>query len=100
MSDGTQFEVMQFVEPTFGPGESFPGTIESRLEEFVEEDEAIVVARAAWQAHRLSASSDVAWWIVRIPGNTLALWIADSRSAVERVLDLTSNELVEVEPGA
>jgi len=38
----------------------------------------------------------VAWWIVRAPGESLARWIADAASPVERVLDLRTNELVEV----
>ena len=48
--------------------------------------------------HRESGSHDVAWWVVRVPGETLARWIADGRSPVERVLDLRSNQLVEVVP--
>jgi hypothetical protein len=89
---------MQFVEPAFGPGEKFPGTLETRLGFFTSADEAIEVARAAWEAHRASGSHDVAWWIVRVPGETMAHWIADSRSPSERVLDLRSNQLVDVEP--
>ncbi len=98
MADDAQYEAMQFVEPAFGPGEKFPGTIESRLGVFSSEDDAIEVARHAWRDHRASDSHDVAWWIVRKPGETLARWIADSRSPTERVLDLTTRQLVEVEP--
>jgi hypothetical protein len=98
VSGAEQYEAMQFVEPAFGPGEKFPGTIETRLGFFTDQDDAIEVARAAWLAHRASDSHDVAWWIVRIPGESLARWIADSRSPVERVLDLRSHSLVEVEP--
>jgi hypothetical protein len=68
VTEGQQFETMQFVEPAFGPGESFPGTIESRLGYFVDEQDAIDAGRAAWEAHRASRSHDVAWWIVRVPG--------------------------------
>lgn len=96
MAVGSQFEAMQYVEPAFGPGEAFPGTQETRLGFFNSEDDAIDVAREAWAAHRASDSHDVAWWIVRVPGETMARWIADSRSPVERVLDLRSNQLVEV----
>ncbi len=91
------FEAMQFVEPAFGPGEKFPGTLETQLGVFDTEAEAIEVARVAWQEHRASSSHDVAWWIVRVPGDTTARWIADSRSSRERVLDLRTNSLVEVE---
>lgn len=96
MTEGAQFEAMQFVEPAFGPGEKFPGTIETRLGFFATEDDAIDVARAAWTAHRASDTHDVAWWIVRVPGESMARWIADSRSPTERVLDLRSNQLIEV----
>lgn len=96
MAGGAQFEAMQFVEPAFGPGESFAGTIETRLGLFDDEDAAIDMARAAWREHRAADTHDVAWWIVRAPGETMARWIADSRSPVERVLDLRSNQLVEV----
>ena len=37
---------------------------------------------------------DVAWWLVRASGEELAHWIAESGSTVERVLDLTTGELV------
>ncbi len=96
MAEGA-FEAVQFVEPAFGPGESFPGTIETHLGYFASEGDAIDVARAAWEAHRASDSHDVAWWVVRVPGETLARWIADGHSPVERALDLTTNQLVEVE---
>ena len=100
MAERAQFEAMQFVEPAFGPGESFSGTIETRLGFFTSETEAVDVARTAWEDHRASGSRDVAWWIVRVPGESVAQWIADSHSSVERVLDLTSNQLVEVQlPG-
>ena len=58
--------------------------------------EAIAVGRAAWEAHRAD-SHDVAWWLVKVPGESLARWIADSRSPLERVLDLNTQQLVEVE---
>lgn len=96
MAERALFETMQFVEPAFGPGESFPGTIETQLGVFTIEDDAIEAGREAWKAHRASDSHDVAWWIVRVPGETMARWIADSRSPVERVLDLTTSQLVEV----
>jgi hypothetical protein len=95
--EGTRFEAMQFVEPAFGPGEKFPGTMETRLGFFTSEDDAIDAAKVAWVAHRASGSHDVAWWIVRVPGESMARWIADAHSPIERVLDLTSKELVEVD---
>ena len=97
MAAGTEFEAMQFVEPAFGPGERFPGTLETQLGLFASEQEAIDSARQAWSDHRASGSRDVAWWIVRVPGESLARWIADGASPVERVLDLRSNKLIEVD---
>ena len=92
----SQYELVEFVEPAFQEGGSFVGTQERVLGVFDVETEAIEVGRAAWTAFRQSGSSDVAWWIVRVPGEALARWIADGASPVERVLNLRTNELVEV----
>jgi hypothetical protein len=92
----SQYELVEFVEPAFGEGGSFVGTQERVLGVFDVEADAIEFGRNAWTAFRQSRSSDVAWWIVRAPGETLARWIADGASPVERVLDLTTNQLVEV----
>ena len=99
LTEESAFEAMQFVEPAFGPGEEFPGTIETRLGYYTAENEAIDAGRTAWESFRAQNTRDVAWWIVRKPGETMARWIADSRSPIERVLDLTSNQLVEVDRG-
>ncbi len=96
MAQGPEFEAVEFVEPCFGPGESFPGTLERRIGVYDAEREAITAAREAWRSHRASGSRDVAWWVVRIPGETMVQWIADSRSSMERVLDLRSHQLIEV----
>jgi hypothetical protein len=96
MTETGQFETVQFVEPALEPGQRYTGPIETLLGSFDVEAEAIANGREAWIAHRGSDSHDVAWWIVRVPGESLARWIADSRSPVERVLDLTTNQLVEV----
>ena len=47
-----------------------------------------------WREMRASDTADVMWWIVRVPGETLARWVADRSSDEEQVLDLTTNELV------
>ena len=98
MSDETQFEAVQFLEPALEPGQRYTGPIETTLGVFEVEADAVAVGRAAWLAHRGSDTHDVAWWLVRVPGESLARWIADSRSEVERVLDLTTKQLVEVHP--
>jgi hypothetical protein len=95
---GSLFVATQFVEPALAPGQRFEGTKETNLGSFVSETEAIAVARAAWLEFQKRDTRDVAWWLVKADGEELARWIADSRSPVERVLDLTTNELVELRP--
>jgi len=93
----TRFELRGYREPALEPGMTFPGTEETVIGVYDDELEAIAVGRAAWKAFRESGSHDVAWWIVRAEGEQLARWIADSASPKERVLDLRTNTLVEVD---
>ena len=86
----------ELVEPAFREGGAFQGTQERRLGVFNAEVLAIDAGRKAWTAFRESGSQDVAWWVVRTPGETLARWIADGGSPVERVLDLRTSQLVEL----
>ena len=88
------FELIEFREPVPVPGEPFRGTIETHLGTFDSEADAVSTGRRAWQAGRAEGTKDVMWWIVRVPGETLARWIADSASPTEQVLDLTTNTLV------
>lgn len=90
------FELVEFRESAFGSGHAFAGTRERELGTFDDERAAIAAGRVAWESFRGSGSNDVAWWVVRRPGETLARWIADSSSAREQVLDLTTNTLVEL----
>lgn len=92
----SQYELVEFVEPSFREGGSFQGTKERLLGLFESEVVAIDAGRKAWTAFRESGSKDVSWWIVRVPGETLARWIADGGSPVERVLDLRTNQLVDL----
>jgi hypothetical protein len=92
----SQYELVEFVEPAFREGGALQGTKERKLGVFDAEVVAIDAGRKAWTAFRESGSQDVAWWIVRVPGETLARWIADGGSPVERVLDLRTNQLVEL----
>ena len=92
----SEYELVEFVEPAFRDGEVFLGTQERTLGVYGVEALAIDAGRRAWSTFRDSGSQDVAWWIVRIPGETLARWIADGGSPVERVLDLRTNQLVEL----
>ena len=90
------FELVEFVEPAFGEGAHFGGTESRVLGVYESEGEAVTDGRMYWRAFRESGSTDVAWWIVRVPGEDLARWIADGASDTERMLDLSTNTLVEV----
>ncbi len=96
MSDDKVFTAMQFVEPALEPGQRYMGPQETLLGTFDNEADAVTVGRAAWNEFKQRDTADVAWWIVRANDEELARWIADSRSPFERVLDLTTNQLVEV----
>jgi hypothetical protein len=91
------YTATEFREPALEPGMPYQGAIETLIGSFSDEREAIDSARRLWKEFRASDSHDVAWWIVRKQGEDLARWIAESRSSVERVLDLRTNELVELE---
>lgn len=91
------FTATEYREPALEPGMNYQGPIETLIGSFNDETEAIEAARRRWKDFRASGSHDVAWWIVRKDGEGLARWIAESRSSVERVLDLRTNELVEVD---
>lgn len=91
------FTATEYREPALEPGMPYQGPIETLLGAYPNEPDAIEAARAKWKEFRQSDSRDVAWWIVRAQGEDLARWIAESRSSVERVLDLTTHELVEVD---
>jgi len=91
------FELRAYREPVPEPGMPFPGTEETVLGVYDDEAEAIAAGRRAWQEFRASGSRDVAWWIVRAEGEELARWIADSASEKDRVLDLRTKKLVEID---
>lgn len=91
------FTATEYREPALEPGMPYQGPIETLLGTFANETDAIEAGRTKWKAFRQSDSHDVAWWIVRKQGEELARWIAESRSSIERVLDLTTHELVEVD---
>ena len=86
------FEAVENIDPRERPGAPVEETV---LGTFEVEDDAIEVARAARERFITAGLQDYAWWIVRVPGVTLARWIADSSSDTEYVLDLRSGELVE-----
>lgn len=92
------FEVVEFREPTPEPGTPFAGTQQQVIGAFDVETDAIERGREAWALARSSDTTDVMWWIVRVPGESLCRWIADRGSAEEQILDLTTNNLVPVRP--
>jgi len=90
------FEVVEFCEPAPAPGTPFPGTSQEVIGTFDVEADAIALGRSRWQELRALDNVDVMWWIVRVPGETLARWIADKGSETEQILDLRTNELMPV----
>jgi hypothetical protein len=90
------FEVVEFREPAPSAGMPFQGTTEVLLGVYPTEADAIDVGRRRWREMRTVDTKDVMWWIVRVPGESLARWIADRSSAEEQILDLRTNELVVV----
>jgi hypothetical protein len=94
--DDMAFELVEFCEPVPQPGTPFAGTSETVVATYDAEAEAIAHGRRLWRDARVERNSDVMWWIVRVPGESLARWIADKGSDVEQILDLTTNELVPV----
>ena len=84
------YELVEYREPTPQPGRQFDGRSETVLGDYDEEHTAIEHGRIAWRAGRSSESSDIVWWIVRVPGEQLARWLADGGSDQEQVLDLTT----------
>lgn len=92
-----RFELRAYREPAVEPGVPFPGTQETLVGVYDTEAEAVAVGRELWREFRASGSKDVAWWVVRGEGEDLARWIADSASPRERVLDLRTRTLVEID---
>jgi hypothetical protein len=85
------YEVVEFVEVR---GHAAP--TETVVGVYSDEHLAIRGARQARTGFLASGRDDYAWWIVRTVGKRVAAFIADSKSDKEFVLDLTSNELVEI----
>lgn len=88
------FEVVEFRESSPQPGRPFKGSEQNVLGMFNSESEAIEQGRSAWRAGKESDTTDVMWWIVRGPGETLCRWIADRGSDDEQILDLTTNSVI------
>lgn len=90
------YELVEFREPVPQPGQPYKGRTESVLGTYESEHVAIDHGRIAWRLGRESDSADVTWWIVRVPGEQLARWLADGGSDTEQVLDLTTNAMVPI----
>lgn len=85
------YEVVEFVEVR---GHAVPS--ETVVGIYSEETRAVEGARGARARFLASGRDDYAWWIVRTVGKKVAAFIADSKSDKEFVLDLTTNQLVEI----
>lgn len=90
------FELVEFCEPASVPGKPFAGTSETVLGTYESEADAVRHGRSVWRQRRTAGTHDVMWWIVRVPGETLAHWIADASSDVEQIVDLNTHELISV----
>lgn len=88
------YELVEFCEPAPEPGHPFQGTTQRVIGAYDDEKDAIDIGRMRWREMRAADTADVMWWIVRVPGESLARWVADRSSDEEQVLDLTTNELV------
>jgi len=87
------YEAVQYVEEEVD-GLPTGVSLETHLGTFAAEKEAIAAARAARDAY--ADRHEYAWWIVRRQGERVALWIADSRSGREFVMDLSKEQIVDL----
>lgn len=85
------YEVVEFVEMR---GHSAP--TENVVGVYPDEKLAVEGARRARTGFLASGRDDYAWWIVRTVGKRISTFISDSKSDKEFVLDLTTNQLVEI----
>jgi hypothetical protein len=85
------YEVVEFIEVQ---GHDAP--TETVMGVYSDEDLAVEGARHARLGFINSGRDDYAWWVVRTVGKKVAAFIADSKSDKEFVLDLTTNQLVEI----
>lgn len=90
---GGMFEVLEFIEHRDDPGLPVDERV---IGIFDEEHLAVESGRTARNEFLQTKSEDYAWWLVRLPGERLARWIADSHSDREFMLDLTTGQLIEV----
>jgi hypothetical protein len=87
------YEVVEFVEVG-----GRPAPIETVMGVYPDESLAVEGARRARAGFLTSGRDDYAWWVVRTVGKKVAAFIADSKTDKEFVLDLTTNQLVEIAP--
>jgi hypothetical protein len=86
------FEVVEYVEEE-ASGRPTGLVRERSVGTFPTEAEAVLAARKVRKAR---LGTEYAWWVVRRQGERLASWIADSRSAREFVVDLSSSKVVDL----
>ena len=87
------YETIEYVEEETD-GIPTGTSVERLLGVFESEREAVERARAARAAY--GDRHEYAWWIVREQGGRIALWIGDSRSGREFVVDVTKEEVVDL----
>jgi len=91
----SKYETIEYVEEEVD-GIPTGTSVETLLGVFESENEAVARARAARAAY--GDRHEYAWWIAREQGGRIALWIGDSRSGREFVVDVTKEEVVDLRP--
>lgn len=84
-SNGSNFEVLQYT--SLGRG---GGVVNEELGLFGDLEEAIDFARSARLTTTEQRPAADLWWVVREPGSIRAMWIAESGTDEERMIDLTA----------
>ncbi len=87
------FEAVEYIEEEVD-GLPTGVSLERSLGTFPTEKEAVAAAREARDAYQ--GRHEYAWWIARRQGERVALWIADSRSGREFVMDLSKERIVDL----
>ena len=87
------YEALQYIEEE-QEGVPTGTSLETVLGTFDTEEAAVSVARAAMTAY--GNRHEYAWWIVRIQGERIASWIADSRSGREFLMDISQERIVDL----
>lgn len=87
------FEAIEYIEEELD-GIPTGVNLERMLGEFDNERDAVNAARKAREDY--GDRHEYAWWVVRRRGERLALWIADSHSDKEFLVDLGTEHIIDL----